>query len=202
VALPRVVVIGTSLGGIIAMGLALVAPQRLAGVVLNDVGPEIDQRGIDRIRGYTGKLPPVKSWADAAAQARAIYSIAMPEYTDAQWLAFCRQTYREGPDGVPVPDMDPRIGDAIRDGPAAPAAMWPAFTALKPIPTLAIRGATSDLLSAATFARMQEVKPDLIQVEVPGRGHAPALDEPAAERAIDAFLAALPHEERLHFNIR
>lgn len=187
----RVAVIGTSLGGIVAMGLAKRAPERLAGVVLNDIGPEVDPRGIERIRGYTGRLPPVRSWADAAAQARTIYAVALPGLTDEQWLAYCRQSYREGADGVPVLDMDPRIGDAIREGPAVPPALWHAFEALRPIPTLAIRGATSDLLSPEIFARMKAAKPDLVQVEVPNRGHAPLLDEPAAVEAIEAFLASL-----------
>jgi pimeloyl-ACP methyl ester carboxylesterase len=191
---PRIVVIGTSLGGIIAMGLALTVPHRLIAVVINDIGPEVDPRGIARIRGYAGKLPPVNTWAEAAAQVQATHAAAMPDLTEEQWLAYCRRSFREGPDGRPVPDMDPRIGDAIRDGPATPPALWSAFEALRPIPTLAIRGARSDLLSAEVFARMKELKPDLVQVEIANRGHAPLLDEPASLAALDAFLAALPHE--------
>ncbi|MGH8284701.1 MAG: alpha/beta fold hydrolase [Steroidobacteraceae bacterium] len=190
--LERVVLVGTSLGGIISMGLAAVVPQRLVGVVLNDIGPEVDPVGIERIRGYSGKLPPVRSWQEAASQARSIYGIALPDLTDDDWLAYCRRSYKEGPDGVPVLDMDPRIGDAIRAGPGAPPDLWAAFAALKPIPALAIRGATSDLLNVATFARMKAVKPDLVQLEVPARGHAPLLDEPVCVQGIDAFLAALP----------
>jgi pimeloyl-ACP methyl ester carboxylesterase len=190
----RVAVIGTSLGGIIAMGLALSVPQRLIGVVINDVGPEIDPRGIERIRGYSGKLPPVRTWAEAAAQAKATYSISLGEMGDDEWLAYCRQSYRERDDGTIGPDMDPRIGDAIRQGPAEPASMWPGFRALGPIPTLAIRGATSDLLSAETFQRMKEAKPDLVQLTVPGRGHAPLLSEPLCAAAIERFLAALPQQ--------
>jgi pimeloyl-ACP methyl ester carboxylesterase len=188
----RVAVIGTSLGGIIAMGLALAVPDRLIGVVLNDVGPEIDPRGIERIRGYSGKLPPVKTWAEAAAQARATYSISLGEMSDDQWLDYCRRSYREREDGTIGPDMDPRIGDAIRQGPREPATMWPGFMALGPIPTLAIRGETSDLLSAETFQRMKDAKPDLEQLIVPGRGHAPILTEPVCVEAIERFFAALP----------
>lgn len=188
----RVAVIGTSLGGIIALGLSLAVPDRLIGVVLNDVGPEIDPRGIERIRGYSGKLPQVKTWAEAAAQARATYSISLGEMSDAEWLEYCRRSYREREDGTIGPDMDPRIGDAIRQGPAQPASMWPGFMALASIPTLAIRGETSDLLSAETFQRMKDAKPDLEQLTVPGRGHAPILTEPVCVAAIERFLAALP----------
>jgi len=188
----RVAVIGTSLGGIVAMGLALAVPQRLIGVVLNDIGPEIDPRGIERIRGYSGMLPPVRSWAEAAAQAKATYSLSLGEMGDEEWLAYCRQSYRERDDGTIGPDMDPRIGDAIRQGPAEPASMWPGFMALAPIPTLAIRGASSDLLSEETFRRMKAAKPDLVQLTVPGRGHAPLLTEPVCTAAIERFLAALP----------
>ena len=190
----RAAVIGTSLGGIIAMGLAMAAPQRLMGVVLNDVGPEIEPRGIERIRGYSGKLPPVTTWADAAAQARATYSASLGELTDEEWLGYCRQSYRERADGTIGPDMDPRIGDAIRQGPSEPASMWPGFMALAAIPTLAIRGESSDLLSADTFRRMQEAKPDLVQLTVAGRGHAPMLNEPGCIAAIETFLAALPQQ--------
>jgi pimeloyl-ACP methyl ester carboxylesterase len=190
----RFAVIGTSLGGIIAMGLALAVPQRLIGVVLNDVGPEIDPRGIERIRGYSGKLPPVKTWAEAASQARATYSISLGEMSDAEWLEYCRRSYCERDDGTIGPDMDPRIGDAIRQGPTQPASMWPGFEALGPIPTLAIRGETSDLLSVETFRRMKEAKPDLAQLTVPGRGHAPILTEPVCVAAIERFLAALPQQ--------
>src|SRR5688572_7711749 len=187
--LDRVILIGTSLGGIVSMGLAVAAAHRLAGIVLNDIGPEIDPMGIERIRGYAGRLPPVRTWQEAAAQVRSIYGAALPGLSDTEWLAYCRRSWRDGPDGVPVPDMDPHIGDAIRASPAAPPDLWGAFDALQQIPTLAIRGATSDLLSAVTFAKMKERKPDLVQLEVPGRGHAPLLDEPACVQAIDTFIA-------------
>jgi pimeloyl-ACP methyl ester carboxylesterase len=89
--------------------------------------------------------------------------------------------------------MDPNIGEAVRAAPAAAAPdLWPVFAALAPVPTLVLRGATSDILSSATLERMQETKPDLVRVEVPNRGHVPLLDEPEAVTAIDAFLARLP----------
>ncbi len=188
----RVALVGTSLGGLIAMLIAATRPAVLAGVVLNDVGPELDPAGLARIATYVGKLPPVANWDEAAAQARLVNGAALPDYTEADWLRFARAIYREDPGGRPVLDMDPRIGDALRAAPAGAAPdLWPLYGALAQLPTLAIRGEISDILSAATLARMRELKPDLRAVVVPGRGHAPTLDEPECRAAIRAFLETL-----------
>jgi pimeloyl-ACP methyl ester carboxylesterase len=193
-AVERLIVIGTSLGGLMAMLMAATRPQMLAGVVLNDIGPEIDPSGVARIQSYAGRLPPVLSWDDAAAQMKMTFGAAMPDYDERQWQAFARQSFDEGEDGVPRLAADSKIGDAIRSIPAPPGAaqaMWLAFGQLRNIPALALRGAHSDLLSAATFERMQLEVPGLVAVTVANRGHAPQLDEPQSLRAIDAFLAGL-----------
>jgi pimeloyl-ACP methyl ester carboxylesterase len=190
----RVVVIGTSLGGLMAMMMAATRPRSVAAVVLNDIGPEIDPVGVARIQSYAGRLPPVRNWDDAAAQMKMTFGLAFPEYDEQQWRVFARKSFDEGRDGVPCLAADPKIGDAIRVMPAPPGidqAMWLAFGQLRNLPALALRGATSDLLSAATFERMQQEVPSLVAVTVPNRGHAPQLDEPASLRAIDAFLAGL-----------
>jgi pimeloyl-ACP methyl ester carboxylesterase len=188
----RVVVIGTSLGGLLAMLLAASRPQSLCGAVLNDIGPEVEAEGIARISGYVGRGAPVATWEAAAAQVRAINEAAFPDLTDAEWLAFARRTCREV-DGVIRVDMDPMIGEAVRASPAGAAPdLWPVYAALAPLPVLAIRGELSDVLSTATFDRMLREKPDLLRVLVPRRGHAPSLDEPECRAAIDAFLEGLP----------
>jgi pimeloyl-ACP methyl ester carboxylesterase len=187
--LSRVVVIGTSLGGLIGMVMAATRPVRIAGLVLNDIGPEIDPAGVRRIAGYAGKLPPVSSWAEAAAQAKSVYGLALPGLTDTQWLDYARRGYRENADGVPVPDMDPKIGEAFKNNSTAAPDMWPLYTLIKNISILVIRGAQSDILSAATVARMAREKPDLVHIEVANRGHTPLLDEPQCVAAIDAFVA-------------
>jgi pimeloyl-ACP methyl ester carboxylesterase len=190
----RVIVVGTSLGGLMAMLMAATRPQALAGVVLNDIGPEIDPVGVARIQSYAGRLPPVRTWDDAAAQMKTTFGLAMPEYSEQQWLAFARQSFDEGEDGVPRLASDPKIGDAIRSIPAPPGAtqaMWLALGQLRNIPTLALRGAHSDLLSTATFERMSREVPNMVAVTVANRGHAPQLDEPDSVRAIDAFLSSL-----------
>ncbi len=190
----RVIVIGTSLGGLMAMLMAAARPLTIAGVVLNDIGPEIDPTGVARIQSYAGRLPPVRTWEDAAAQMKMTFGLAMPDYDEQRWLAFARNSYDEGGDGVPHLAADPKIGDAVRSIPPAPNAtqgMWLAFGQLRNVPALALRGAHSDLLSAATFERMQREVPNLVAVTVTNRGHAPQLDEPQSLQAIDTFLAGL-----------
>jgi pimeloyl-ACP methyl ester carboxylesterase len=185
----RVVVIGTSLGGLIGMVMAATRPARIAGLVLNDIGPEIDRTGVQRIAGYAGKLPPVSSWTEAAAQAKSVYGLALPGLTNAEWLDYARCGYREHANGVPVPDMDPKISESFKSTSATAPDMWPLYAQLKHVPTLVIRGARSDILSAATVARMAREKPDLVHIEVADRGHTPLLNEPQCVAAIDAFVA-------------
>jgi len=188
----RVRIIGTSMGGLMAMLLAATQPGLVAGIVLNDVGPEVDPAGLERIRGYAGKGAPVRNWAEAISQARATYGSAWPGISDERWEKIVRLSYRENAQGAPEVDADPRISELLRDAKAAAPELWPLWGALARTPILAIRGAHSDILSAATLGRMQREKPDLRALSVANRGHAPLLDEPECVAAIDEFLAALP----------
>jgi pimeloyl-ACP methyl ester carboxylesterase len=190
----RVLVVGTSLGALMGMALATRA-DRIAGVVLNDAGPELDLVGLLRIAGYAGKLPPVTTWAEAAAQTKSVNQAAMPDLTDAQWLDYARRGYRENAAGVPAPDMDPQIAAGFKNPPTGPLQMWPLYAQIKGVPMLVIRGALSDLLSAATVKRMTLEKPDLEQLTVANRGHVPLLDEPECRTAIDAFLTRHGRDE-------
>lgn len=183
----RVLIVGTSLGALIGMVLAT-RPERIAGVVLNDAGPELDLVGLLRIGSYAGKLPPVKTWADAAAQAKMLHDSAVPGLTDEQWLEYARRTYRENAAGVPVPDMDPNIAAGFKSPPKGPLQMWPLWAQITGVPMLVIRGGLSDLLSAATVERMRREKPDLECLTVANRGHVPLLNEPECVEAIDRFL--------------
>jgi pimeloyl-ACP methyl ester carboxylesterase len=189
--LERVAIIGTSLGGLLGMMLGATSPERVAGLVLNDIGPEIDPRGIERIKSYTGMLPPVRTWEDALAQLRTTYGNAWPGLSDETWSTLVRRSYRADASGAPVLDCDPRVGDALRAAPAVPGGLWPVFARLHSIPMLVIHGALSDILSVGTLERMQREKPDLERLTVGNRGHVPLLDEPEALAAIDRFLARL-----------
>ena len=180
-------IIGTSLGGLIAMMMTAQTPARIDRIVINDIGPEIDPKGIARISGYVGKSAPVVTWKDAARQTAEINRVAFPDYGDADWMAMARNVYiQEG--AAPVLDYDPMISRGLATGSAAPN-LWPLFDALAPKPVLALRGALSDMLSAATFAQMKVRHTRLEAVVVPARGHAPALDEPEAITAIGRFFA-------------
>jgi pimeloyl-ACP methyl ester carboxylesterase len=194
--LRRVVVVGTSLGALIGLGLAAMKPERIAGLVLNDAGPEIDPAGLRRIAGYAGKLPAVSSWAEAAAQAKSVYGLALPGLSDEAWLDYARSGYRENAAGVPVPDMDPKISQAFANPSTAPGNLWPLFAKIRGVPMLVIRGALSDLLSAATVARMVRENPEVEELTVANRGHTPLLDEPECLSAIDAFFGRVDHAAR------
>ncbi len=188
----RCVLLGTSLGGILSMLLAAMNPQLVAGVILNDVGPEVAPEGLARIAAYVGRHAPPASWDEAVATVRATYEIGMPGLTHEEWVAHTKRSYSDA-GGVPRLDMDPMIGEAVRSAPSAAAPdLWALFAALLPVPTLALRGAASDILAVATFDRMLREKPDLVRVEVPQRGHTPMLDEPVSVAAIDEFLAHTP----------
>jgi pimeloyl-ACP methyl ester carboxylesterase len=188
---PRVLAIGTSLGGLLTLLLAGAQPGALSGAVLNDIGPVVDEAGLARIRGYVGKSGPMRDWQEAAAACRAANGSAFPDFGDADWLAFARRCCAAAPDGGVRFAYDPRIAEPLAGSGAAPPAAdpWALWVPLASVPTLVIRGAHSDILSAATLAEMQRRKPDLRAVTVPGRGHAPLLDEPEALAAILEFAA-------------
>ena len=186
---PRVMIIGTSMGGFLAMLLAATRPGLVSGIVLNDVGPEVDPAGLERIRGYVGRGTPVRSWPEAVARARTIYGSAWPGLSDARWEEITRLSYRANSEGVPEADADPLIGEPLRNTSAAAPDLWPLWKALARVPMLAIRGAHSDILNVATLDRMQREKPDLEVLTVADRGHAPLLDEPECMAAIDRFLS-------------
>lgn len=183
------VVVGTSLGGLLAMALAVARPTALAGVVLNDVGPEIDGGGLDRIIAYVTAHTPQPDWLTAAQALKKNYR-NLSITTEEGWMKLARQTYREAADGTLRYDFDPGIGRALAAASRSTPDLWPLFGALRRVPTLALRGDLSDVLSPQTFDRMAEVKPDLERVRVAGVGHVPFLDEPECVSAIDDFLAA------------
>ncbi len=183
------VFIGTSMGGLMTMITATMAPQRIAKAVLNDIGPELGPEGIARIRRYAGKTDGrFGNWQAAADAIRAINGVAFPKQTgNAFWLDFARKTCREDK-GVVVLAYDKAIAKTVAEGGDVDVDLWPLFDALKDIPTLVVRGGISDLLMTSTVEEMQRRKPDLHMVEVPDVGHAPFLTEPEAWAAIRAFL--------------
>lgn len=188
--LEKVVLMGTSLGGLMSMIMVLMQPQRFSAVIMNDIGPVINPAGLERIKDYVGKSVSVSSWEDAVAQQKDVNGKEFPDFSDAQWLEFARALYRENDEGVPVLAYDPAISKPMNEAQdeAVPPDLWPAFEAMKPLPVLLIRGVLSDILAPECVAEMRSRKPDLVVAEIPARGHAPILDEPASIGAIDPFL--------------
>jgi len=184
----RVIVIGTSLGGLIAMALGAVRAPALAGVVLNDIGPEIDPIGVARISGYAGKTPAAMTLPQAADHMKSLFGPAFPDFTAEQWQEEAERGLRQRDDGMWVQDYDPAIAKNATEQGDNPEGFWPYFNSLAHIPVLALRGELSDILHSDVFAAMAKAKPDLTQVTVANRGHAPNLAEPECIAAIDSFL--------------
>ncbi len=189
----RFIAIGTSLGGLISMLIAAMQPARVAGVVLNDVGPQIEAAGLDRIRGYVGQSANFPTWVHAARSIAAANASVYPDWSLEEWLIMVKRTHRLTPEGRIIPDYDSNIAQPFKlPGGAAGGDLWPAFAQLKKVPTLVVRGALSDILSARTAKRMVGRLDNARLLTIPRVGHAPTLDEPAALAAIEALIASVP----------
>ncbi|HEX8418843.1 MAG TPA: alpha/beta hydrolase [Sphingomonas sp.] len=189
-AIDRYVAVGTSLGGIVTMLLAGTARARLAAALLNDIGPDIDPRGLSRIRGYVGKAGSFPTWMHAARAVAEVNAATHADCAIEDWLAMAKRLYRLNSAGRIVLDYDMKIAEPFRvPGNEAGPDMWRALSSLKDIPTLVVRGERSDVLTAATADRMVAALDDATLVTVPGVGHAPLLTEAALGEPIDALLA-------------
>jgi pimeloyl-ACP methyl ester carboxylesterase len=186
----RFVAVGVSLGGLMTMLLAATAPQRIAGAVLNDIGPEIEAAGLDRIGGYVGQGRSFPTWMHAARALEEGQGDFFPEFGVSDWLDLAKRTMIVGSNGRIVFDYDMKIAEPFKQpNGAAPPDLWPTLAGLTGKPVLLVRGALSDVLSEATLARMREALPQAEVVTLPRVGHAPTLDEPEVVAAIDRLLA-------------
>ncbi len=186
----RFVAIGTSLGGIVAMLLAGMMPGRVAGAVLNDIGPDIEPAGLARVRGYVGKSSNHPTWMHAARALQESSGAVYPDWRIEDWLAMAKRVYRLSSAGRIVLDYDARIAEPFRlPGNEAGPDMWRAFAALRDVLVLVVRGERSDMLSTATADRMIAEQPGATLVTVPRVGHVPTLAEPEALAAVEQLLA-------------
>lgn len=188
--LQRFVVLGSSLGGALALQLTTGHRAAMAGVILNDYGPAVEPAGLARLRANVGRGGNWPTWIHAARDLAQRNGDSYPGWQLPDWLAFARRLCRLTAAGRIVFDYDPRIAEPFRlpHGDAG-SDLWLALDALAGLPVLSLRGALSDVLAPDTQAAMARRLPQLRVVTVPGVGHAPTLDEPAAAAAIDAMLA-------------
>jgi pimeloyl-ACP methyl ester carboxylesterase len=179
------VFVGTSRGGLVTMALAVQHPPLVRGAVLNDIGPVIETRGLVRIKGYVGKLPLPRTFDEATEILRTRFLEQFPRFSEADWQAVARATWREHEGGLAL-DYDPALSTTMDSfDPEVPVPpFWPLFEGLKHVPVLAIRGGHSDLLSAETLEAMAAAHPGLETLVVPDEGHAPRLREPFVITAI------------------
>ncbi|MEM8775161.1 MAG: alpha/beta hydrolase [Pseudomonadota bacterium] len=188
--LAKTALIGTSRGGLIAMALSVTAPERLSGVVLNDIGPEVAPEGIARIFDYVGKIPPFADLDEAAEAVASGHADGFPDVPFERWREQTEFMWDNASGGGIALRYDARLRDAMigQAGTGDAPDLWQLFDGLKTLPLAAIRGANSDLLATETFEKMQERHPEMISATVPNRGHVPFLDEPEALAAIHALL--------------
>jgi pimeloyl-ACP methyl ester carboxylesterase len=195
--LHRFACIGTSLGGLMAMGIAVTTPGALLGAVLNDIGPEFEGGSLAKIVEYVGKDVPQPDLDSATAFLKdAFPDIAFRD--EETWRRFAAGGYRRGDDGLLHVDWDPAIARPLEATANELPDLWSLFAGLGRVPVLAIRGENSPILSATTLAEMVRRHPGLKHVTVAGLGHAPSLDEPEAAEAIDAFLDELDRHHARH----
>jgi pimeloyl-ACP methyl ester carboxylesterase len=186
----RLVLVGTSLGGILSMLMASSFGHLIAGAVLNDVGPVLDPSGLQRIRGYVGKTGPYPTWMHAAHVLQETQHMAYPGFAMTDWLAMAKRLGRLEPNGRIEMDYDPRISEPFKlPGGDGGSDLWPLFDMLAQKPVTVLRGEFSDILAAQTLTDMAARHASVTAVTVPGVGHAPVLDEPVAIAALDDFFA-------------
>lgn len=198
----RAIALGTSMGGLSVLVMAGAHADLLGGLILNDVGPALDLSTSRRFLPATGRTVQYASFEEAARTMKRYLQRIYPRISDEGWNRLAWETLRRDEDGMVRHDFDPNLGQALRaqlasgffdandDG--AGRDLWRRWENMSAIPTLLIRGMESDILSTETAARMQATHPRMTLCEVPEAGHVPTLDEPAALRAIDDFLASLP----------
>jgi len=195
--LSSVTLLGTSMGGIMAMMMAAMKPELVHAIIINDVGPEIAEKGLDRLKKYVGKSTPVSNWKEAAERTAVINGIAFPEANDQDWLKFAKRLYHEDDKGCPVISYDSNIAVLLTntdentgENSAAPD-LWPVYEQILDKPMLLIRGELSDIIDAECVQKMQQKKPDIEILEIPNVGHAPLLSETGVAPRIVEFISSV-----------
>jgi pimeloyl-ACP methyl ester carboxylesterase len=188
----RAVFVGTSMGGIITMTLALRRLKLIAAAVLNDVGPVISPKGLTRIASYAGKDCVLTSWEQATDYIMTINQQAFPANDLEEWSKWAHRAFTENEQGQLVLRYDPNIAMPLQTGKLKPSS-WMGRMAFRRLarnrPVLLVRGALSDLVEDEQAGYMRRAAPAMQYAVVPGVGHAPMLTEPPARDAIFQFLS-------------
>jgi len=184
------VFIGSSRGGLLAMQLAVAHPTAMAGVVLHDIGPVIEPKGLARLRSYVGKMPQPRNFEDGADILRHLFHGQFPNLTAEQWLVAARRAWQMR-NGALFPTYDVRLSRTLAaiDIERPLPQLWNEFGALKRLPMMVIHGAKSDILSASTVAAMAVRHPGMETIEVADQGHVPLLEGEDLLRRITEFVA-------------
>ncbi len=189
----KIAVIGTSMGGMMAMLMVLEKPKFVQGVVLNDVGPEVNRDGINKIAAYVGQDQIAMTWQEAAEFCQSRHGAVFPNYSKEDWEVFARRLYKESDFGKITLNYDPAIAEVVKKDAAVDEFpnLWPLFSTMKYLPLLVVRGESSDILSESCFDKMLETNQHSVKVglTVKSRGHAPSLEEPEVVAGINEFLA-------------
>lgn len=188
--LEKVILIGTSLGGLVSMFVTAINPDSVSALIINDIGPEINTTGLERIKYYiTQQYDSVDSWDDAVSRTKQALKREYPNFSEEDWQSFARRLYKEH-DGNVCLDYDPAIAVLFEDEQTdnVPPDMWPMFSALTTVPMMVVRGELSDILLPGTISKMQDIHPHLSVVEVPEVGHAPLLEDLRISDQAEKFL--------------
>ncbi len=188
--LEKAVIIGTSRGGFISMVLAATVPERLAAVLLNDIGPELDPLGLGRIMDYLGITPKTSNLDGLIIALKSNMAQDFPKLNDEKWAELAKRWFQVDAEGVSL-TYDPKLRDAMLEQNQKPTPdLWPLFDMMADIPLALVRGVNSDLLSLDTVVKMQNRRPDMIYANIPDRGHVPFLNEAGALDAFEKLLKA------------
>lgn len=189
--LNEVILIGTSLGGLVSMLLSAMNPERVRALVINDIGPEINPSGLERIKSYVQSKPaPIEDWDQAQKRTQQALRREYPNFTDKDWQLFAQRLYKQSNGSIQL-DYDPAISVLFDDQKESMETLdlWPVFDSLSPVPMMTIRGELSDILLPETTSKMQQMHPKFTLLEVPEVGHTPLFEDPQVTKKVVNFLA-------------
>ena len=185
----RAIWLGTSRGGLISMVIAATRPELVAGVILNDIGPELDISGLMKIKGYLGAPATPRTWDEAANGLQRLFGSVFPALAHDDWMAWARRAFRQDADGRLIRTYDTALARSFEaiSPETPPPPLWELFGQMARVPLLSIRGELSDLLSCECVAHMKRLRPDMDTWDVPQQGHAPLLADVPTIARIKAF---------------